>query len=622
MAPPFVSWIGKRHEKAFLPGHHEACTSTSESFYRGRRASRVVPVLVLLFLIAALALWGTHLNIFHLLPTGAWGPNFGHRNPAYLIQVKNGAVASENELCSNIGIEILKEGGNAVDSAVGTTFCIGVVNMFSSGIGGGGFMTVRLPPSAPEMASEVWVIDFRETAPALANASMYTEHPIKSMFGGLAVGVPGEVRGLAEAHARWGKLPWRRLVQPSVDLAAGWVVGKELGLRIHWPAYRSLFLRNPDWAQIFAPSGVLLKEGDIIQRVNLSQTLRRIAELGPDAFYEGEISEAIINKIRAEGGIMTYHDLTNYRVKVSRALEGTYRGRKVYTSHAPTSGPVLLHMLNLLEKYDLPAKGRTGVNVHRLVEAVKFGFAARTRICDPAFNDDPKRIDEIPLKSFSTSISQNMTDDQDHTHPALYYQPIYDVPEDHGTSHTSVVDANGMAVAITSTVNLVFGSQVMDPVTGILFNDEMDDFSTPGIPNAFGLWPSPYNYPEGHKRPLSSTAPTIIEHPDGTFYLALGGSGGSKIFPAILQVILNLDWGLDISSAIEYGRLHHQLYPEWIEADDIYPHELLLDLRAKGHSLHVMDVNRVASVVNAVMKKDGIVYAASDSRKNGIAAGY
>ena len=249
-------------------------------------------------------------------------------------------------------------------------------------------MVVRLPPPAPDGKSEVWTIDFRETAPALANATMYKKHPIKSKFGGLAVAVPGEVRGLAEAHMRWGKLPWRRLVQPSADLASGWAVGKELGLRIHvslcyqwnyiepdlsrkWPHFRSLFLQHPDWRHVFAPDGVLLRESDAIRNANLSRTLRLIAERGADAFYQGEVADSIISKIRAEGGIMSREDLVNYKVNVSKALEGTYRGLKVYTSHAPTSGPVLLHMLNLLENYDLPSEGRTEVNVHRLVEAMK-----------------------------------------------------------------------------------------------------------------------------------------------------------------------------------------------------------------------------------------------------------
>ncbi|KAH9978655.1 gamma-glutamyltranspeptidase [Lactifluus volemus] len=574
-----ASWPGIRHPTAGLPTHTEKRAFTTESWRSRRR------------------LWRINLVLFILILTVASG---GIRQ----FISEHGAVASENELCSRIGVDVLKDGGNAIDSAVATAFCIGVVNMFSSGIGGGGFMVVRVPPSAPDEESEVWTVDFRETAPALSNATMYADDPVKSKFGGLAIAVPGEVRGLAEAHRRWGKLPWKRLVQPSADLAQGWTVGRELGQRLYWPIFDCLFLRNPDWARIFAPNGVLLKEGDVIQNVNLSRTLGRIADRGPDAFYQGEIADAIIAKIRAEGGIMTHEDLTNYGVKVYRALEGSYRGRKVYTPHAPTSGPVLLHMLNLMEKYDLPVEGQTGVNVHRLVEAMKFGFAARTRICDPAFNDEPQRINEIPLKSFSTLISKNLTDD--YTHPPSYYQPIFDVPEDHGTSHTSVVDVNGMAVVVSSTVNLVFGSQVLDPVTGILFNNEMDDFSTPGVPNAFGLWPSPYNYPEAHKRPLSSTAPTIIENPDGSFYLALGASGGSKIFPAVFQVILNLDWGLDISSAIEYPRLHHQLYPEFVKADDSYRRELLAELERRGHSIFIDDGTdfgaAIGAVVNAVLK--------------------
>lgn len=544
----------------------------------------------------------------------------GHSNPAYLIEASHGAVASENVVCSNIGVDILKDGGNAVDAVIGTVFCIGVVNMFSSGIGGGGFMTIRVPPSTKNGSSEVWNIDFRETAPALANTTMYVGDPAKAMFGGLSVAIPGEVKGLEEAHKRWGKLEWSRLVQPSVELAAGWKVGVELGRRINLDMFRPVMLGKDDWRSIFAPNGVIITEGEIIHRTNYSKTLAAIAAGGSNALYHGEIAEAIVRKVQFEGGVLSLEDLANYKVKVRKALQGTYRGRKVYTTHAPTSGPVLLHMLNLLEAYDLPAEGRTGLNVHRYVEAMKFGFAARTRICDPAFNNDPQRIEQIPRKSFSARISKNLTDDR--THSPDYYQPIFDVPEDHGTSHTSVVDKDGMAVALTTTVNLVFGSLVMDPVTGIIMNDEMDDFSTPGTPNAFGLWPSPFNYPEPGKRPLSSTVPTIIEHTDGSFYLAIGGSGGSKIFPAVFQVILNLDWGYDASQAIEYGRLHDQLFPSHVEADDIYPGELLADLERRGHNITILNVNRVSAVVQAVMKKDGKIFAASDSRKNGIAAGY
>ncbi|KAJ3521066.1 hypothetical protein NMY22_g12468 [Coprinellus aureogranulatus] len=537
------------------------------------------------------------------------------RNPAYLIKAHNGAVASENRICSELGVDVLKKGGNAVDAAVATTFCIGVVNMFSSGIGGGGFMTVRIPPSAEGEASEVYTIDFRETAPALANETMYRDRPESSRFGGLAVGVPGELRGLQEAHRLWGSLSWEALVQPSVEIAKGWKVDAELAKRMTWFPF---MLQNPDWSDIFAPEGRYLKEGEIIRRTNLSKTLTTIAKDGADAFYKGPIADSILEKIRSTGGIMEQSDLDGYKVRIQPALQGTFRGRKVYTSHAPTSGPVLLHMFNLVEHYDM--KERDGLNMHRIVEIMKFGFAARTRICDPEFTNSSRRIDEISTHKYADHIFANITDDT--THPPEYYNPEFDIKVDHGTSHTSVVDKSGMAVSLTSTVNFIFGSQVLDPVTGVILNNEMDDFSTPGVPNGFGLFPSPYNYPQPGKRPLSSTVPTIIEHEDGSFFLAVGGSGGSQIFPAVYQTILNLDWGLDASEAVEYGRLHDQLYPLVTFADDVYPAHILEDLKQRGHNVTVVDVNRVAAVVQLIVQQNGTIYAASDSRKNGIAAGY
>ncbi|KAG6330671.1 hypothetical protein ID866_8418 [Astraeus odoratus] len=264
-------------------------------------------------------------------------------------------------------------------------------------------------------------------------------------------------------------------------------------------------------------------------------------------------------------------------------------------------------MLNLMDRYDLPGEGRTGLNMHRIVEAQKFGFAARTRIGDTSYgSNNSARIAEISTKEYANIIAVNLTDD--HTHPMEYYNPEFDIKIDHGTSHTSVVDKDGMAAALTTTVNLVFGSQVLDPDTGIILNDEMDDFSTPGVPNSFGLWPSPYNYPEPGKRPLSSIAPTIMEYEDGSFYLAIGGSGGSRIFPSVFQVILNLDWGQDISEAIEYGRVHDQLLPMEVDADDILPDDLLKYLRDRGHNVTVKDTGRVAGVIQSVLQKDGRIY--------------
>ncbi|KAF7321382.1 Sec7-like domain belongs to guanine nucleotide exchange factors [Mycena kentingensis (nom. inval.)] len=570
--------------------------------------SRLRTLILALFLVAFVYYRFTHSEQPR---TGVTG------RPAFLIRARRGAVASENALCSEIGVEILKLGGNAVDSAVGTTFCIGTLSMYSSGVGGGGFMTIRMPPAQGDSkdASQVFTLDYRESAPALANATMFRDDPELGKYGGLSVGIPGELRGLEYAHKRWGSLPWKTLVEPSIKLARGWAVQAELADRITW--FPELMLENPDWRDIFAPAGRFLQKGQTIRRTNYSRTLEIIANEGADAFYKGPIADSLIRKIHATGGILSHSDLENYSIKVQRALEGTYRGRKLYTSHAPTSGPVLLHMLNLMETY--PQAPRTPLSMHRVVEAIKFGFAARTRICDPAFTNDTARIDQIHTKEYSARIVKNLTDD--FTHPPEYYQPETAVKIDHGTSHTSVVDSNGMAVSLTSTINLIFGSRVMDPETGIILNDEMDDFSTPGVPNGFGLFPSPYNYPAPNKRPLSSTAPTIIENEDGSFAAAIGGSGGGRIFGSVFQTILNLEWGLDASDAVEFWRLHNQLYPVETDADAGYPSHLIDGLVERGHMLSV--TGPVAAVVQLVLRsQDGEIQAASDSRKRGVAAGY
>jgi gamma-glutamyltranspeptidase/glutathione hydrolase/leukotriene-C4 hydrolase len=341
-------------------------------------------------------------------------------------------------------------------------------------------MTLRIPPRPGSSKSEVYSIDFRETAPALSNETMFVDNPVSALFGGLSVAVPGEVRGLQEAYQRWGSLPWKRLVDPSVALANGWEVDKELGRRLPVGISRVIFgacltfdkwfselmLNNPDWSAVFAPDGRLLKEGEIIRRTKLARTLSVIGEEGPDVFYkvawhlswhervliitlQGPIADSIVRKVRATGGILSHEDMETYSVKVERALEGTYRGRKIYTTHAPTSGPgmqtralpdkcdthcapVLLHMFNLVERYDFTE--RNSLNAHRLVEAMKFGFAARlfqsgclcfilsykayrTELCDPEFATSSTRINEIPTKAFAAVVASNITDVRSHDIP-------------------------------------------------------------------------------------------------------------------------------------------------------------------------------------------------------------
>ncbi|KAG7091047.1 hypothetical protein E1B28_010106 [Marasmius oreades] len=558
----------------------------------------------------------------------------GTNNPAILVSSRHGAVAADHRLCSDIGVQILKSGGNAVDAAISSVLCLGVVQPFSSGIGGGGWMTVRIPnnSSSSNTTSEIWSINFRETAPALANTTMYTASSNSSQFGGLAVGVPGEIRGLGEAHKRWGSLPWKDLFRPAIELANGYKIGPELAKRI--PAYKDLFLNNPDWSAIWAPNGVLLRENDVYINKNLSRTLSLIADDGPGVFYKGPIADSLVRKIQANGGIVTNGDFENYTVSVSRSLQGTYLGKKVYVPQAPSSGAALLHMLNIVEHYNFTQ--RNELNTHRLVEALKYGFAARTRLSDPNFRNATNRrlIDEVPTKEFADAVVRNISDDR--THDPDYYNPIYDFKTDHGTTHLAVVDQNGTAVSLTTTINLVFGSQVLDPETGVILNDEMDDFSVPGKPNAWGLWPSPYNYPEPHKRPLSSTVPTIIENSDHSLYMVVGGAGGVNILSAAFQVILSTinQWGgtVDggntlgeaiIGEAIESGRIHDQLFPVETRLDSTYPEKYAQSLKALGHNVTRIDVNVIQAVINGITRDaSSVLYAASDSRKNGIAAGF
>ncbi|KAF9268678.1 gamma-glutamyltranspeptidase [Marasmius fiardii PR-910] len=570
---------------------------------------------------------------FALVPSlAAASATSGTDNPAVLVSSRHGAVAADHRLCSDTGVQILKAGGNAVDAAISSVLCLGVVQPFSSGIGGGGWMTVRAPANGSNTTSEIWSIDFREIAPGRANTTMYQASTNSSQFGGLAVGIPGELRGLEEAHKRWGSLPWKLLFQPAIDLANGYRIGPELAKRI--PTYKDLMLTNPDWSPIWAPHGVLLKENDIYINKNLSKTLSTIADDGPDAFYKGHIADSLVRKIQATGGIATNADFENYTVNAYRSLQGTYLGKKVYLPKAPGSGAALLHMLNIVEHYNFTQ--RDEVNTHRLVEAVKYGFAARTRLSDPKFRNasNLQLIDEVPTKEFADAVVRNITDDR--THDVDYYNPIYDIKPDHGTTHLAVVDKNGMAVSLTTTINAVFGSQVLDPATGVILNDEMDDFSTPGRPNLWGLWPSPFNYPEPHKRPQSSTVPTIIENPDGSLYMVVGGAGGLNILSAVFQVIVSTinQWGGNvdggntlgeaiIGEAIEAGRLHDQLLPAVTILDSTYPDKYAQSLQAVGHNITRIDVNVIQAVINGITRDaSGVLYAASDSRKNGIASGF
>ncbi|CAM0141350.1 hypothetical protein VKS41_003946 [Umbelopsis sp. WA50703] len=531
-----------------------------------------------------------------------------------LVKGKYGAVAVEAEQCSNVGIDVLKKGGNAVDSAIASALCIGVIDSFATGIGGGGFMLIRAPNGTYDF------IDFREAAPAAAHRDMYIKDPSKAQVGGLAVGVPGEIRGFQLAHEKYGKLSWAELFAPAIDISRnGFNTTRLLAQRLESAA--TWILQDPEFAKVFAPNGKLAIEGELIKRPNLADTLEIIANEGPDAFYEGVIAASIVNATVANGGILTLDDMKNYQAVSRPTISTYYHGRKVVTGGTPTSGHVLISALNILERFNLKLLGEVGVNVHRLVEALKYGFAFRTELGDPDYVDNADRLEEIISKDWASLVRHNISDD--HTHEPNYYNPKFDNAEAHGTMHLSVVDEDDGAVALTSTVNLLFGARFMDPLTGVILNDEMDDFSIPGIPNAFGLQPSFYNYVAPGKRPLSSCTPTIIER-DSKFELAVGASGGSMIVTATLNVILDVvDYGKNIYDAIVSPRLHHQLMPNSAIVENDYPGDKITALTSRGHDVVVLPKNMKITAVQGVMRgPDGAVYGASDVRKYGQAAVY
>lgn len=535
----------------------------------------------------------------------------------------HGVVAADHELASAVGVAVLKAGGDAVDAAVATTLALGVLNPHSSGIGGGGFAVVW---RAKER--KAYALDFRETAPAAAGRDTYTKPgvtPEMSRWGGLAVGVPGEVAGLAELHKRWGKTPWKTLVAPAQRLAGdGYPCGQELesvferfGDKLHLATGISSRFRKAD--------GSWPKAGDPVVRPGLSKTLAAIAAGGAKAFYEGPIAAAIAKAAVDAGGLLTEADLKGYRVKDRAPVQGTFRGRTIYSMPPPSSGgAVLLQVLAMLEaRADLPPAHGAPIRVGLLVEALKHAFADRARwYGDPDFSTVPldKLLDVAALRTRAAGLTPTRTK------PSAHYGVIAPPPDDSGTSHLSIIDAQGNAVALTSTVNTGFGSLVVAGDTGIVLNNEMDDFTTqPGKPNAYGLMQSEHNSVAAGKRPLSSMTPTIVvqgQGQDARPVLAVGGSGGPRIITGTLQVLLNvLEHGQSPGQAVAAPRVHHQWLPDKLRAEAGAVDGGSATLKGMGHTLQTGDLS-FGVIQAAIIDKDGRRVGASDPRKHGKAAAY
>jgi gamma-glutamyltranspeptidase/glutathione hydrolase len=518
-------------------------------------------------------------------------------------------VASDNPLASGAGAAALKAGGNAVDAACATALVLGVVHPQASGIGGGGLALVYLAGE-----KKILALDFRERAPAAAAPALYFKdgkvQPALSKEGGLAVAVPGEVRGLSEMVRRWGKLPFRRCVEPAERLAAR-------GFPVSWRLAEALADIDKHGAggdarfrETFAAKA--LPENAIMKRPDLARTLGKLRSGGADAFYKGEIADAIVKAVRAEGGVMTAADLESYAVADRTPLGTDYHGLRIYSMPPPSSGGVVLvEVLGMLAAHypDAAAAMKDGrgssAYLHVLGEAFKHGFADRTRFLG---DTDFVAVDMAHLTdpAYHAELARRIKPGAVLAHDAYGTPgPPSAAPHDGGTTHLSVIDADGNAVALTTTVNLGFGAKVMAGTTGILLNDEMDDFAIqPGVANAFGLMGNEQNAVAPRKRPLSSMTPTIALEGDRV-KVVVGAAGGPTIITAAAQVLLDVvDFGLDAQAAVAAPRVHAQWIPEILAVEPDIPRDVLDGLERRGHKTRVFPHIGTANVL--VRTKDGI----------------
>ncbi|KAI9642753.1 hypothetical protein NHQ30_008485 [Ciborinia camelliae] len=488
-----------------------------------------------------------------------------------------GAVASESKICSDIGAELIRRGGNAADAMVGTTLCVGVIGMYHSGIGGGGFMLVRSPDGEYES------IDYRETAPAAAYRDMFVTNPRGSVVGGNAVAVPGDLRGLEYLHNKYG------FCGDVIDVANQKPVTEDTVYymnavydQVGW----NFLLEDPNWAIDFAPNGTLLKVGDIMTRKRLANTLETIADKGASAFYEGEIANATIAAIQSTNGTMTLADLQNYEVQIRNPINITYRGYTLHSTGTPSGGSIALSILKTIEGYDMYTASDLLLNTHRLDESMRFSYAAHSELGDPFIFSEMGRFEEGIISAETANATRRKILDNKTQDVRRYNPEMWDIQENHGTSHMVATDASGLSVTSTSTINLLFGSAVMVPETGIILNNEMDDFSIPGVPNYFGFVPSPMNYVRPGARPMSSISPIHISHPNGTHFLSIGAAGGSRIPTSTIQTIINIiDHGMTLSEALAQPRMHDQLLPERTTVEPGFREELQRALRERGHTV-------------------------------------
>ena len=540
--------------------------------------------------------------------------------PAQTILAHNGMVVAQEQRSARIGIEILDRGGNAVDAAVAVGFALAVTYPRAGNIGGGGFMVIHLGNTGEDAA-----IDYRETAPAAATETMFLDangepDPKKSRDSGLSVGVPGTVAGLALAHAKYGsgKLSLAELIEPAIELARN---GVEIvdDIADTLPLAQPRIARWHSSAPVFLNSdGTVLMPGQDLLQPDLAITLRAIASDGPKGFYEGPVAEKIVAAVRKAGGLMTTEDMKNYRAILREPVRGTYRGYDIVSMPPPSSGGVhLIEMLNILEGYDL-AKLPRGESLHVLTEVMKRAYADRA-----TFMGDPDSV-KMPVaglisKKYAAALRTQIGN---RATPATEVRSGNPADfEGQNTTHFSVIDSDGNAVSNTYTLNFSYGLGLVAEGTGVLLNNELDDFtSKPGTANAYGLVGYNANLPGPGKRPLSSMTPTIVMK-DGKPFLITGSPGGSRIISTVLQIIVNvIDFHLPVDQAVSAPRVHHQWQPDELSAEPGISPEILDGLVKRGHK--VVPTPPQTSANSIEITADGYVGAADRRTRGSLAAGY
>lgn len=557
-------------------------------------------------------------------------------SPTELGEYDTAAVSADGQPCAQIATEVLRKNGSAADATIAGLFCVGVINTQSMGLGGGFLLTYY-----ERATGKAYTLIARESAAAESSENMYNgnEDPMlnakgkwwankrPSLKGGLAVAVPGELRGYKKLYDKFGgKIPWADLIEPTIKLC-------EDGHKVNWHMARALkstedSIKNEPSMSVFInpDTGNVYEEGDILKRPQLAKTLRVIQD-DPDALYTGQLADQLIQDIQSFDGIITTQDLRDYNAQWKDATNvSIHHGNlTLYSVPPPGSGLILSYILNILDEYDITPESMNEENAitthQRITEAMKYAYAMRTELGDADYVDMTKLTYNLTSDALAKSIRNQILDNQTFQDPA-HYGAVTAVNDDHGTAQFSLLAPNGDAVSVTSTINLYFGAGIRSVQTGIVLNDEMDDFSAPNITNYFGIPPSPSNFIKPGKRPVSSMCPSVLVDSNGDVRLVLGAAGGSKIPSAVAWVSLRNLWlNETIKEAVDARRIHHQLFPMIFSYENGTSSEIVTGMHTIGHETQMFGIG--GSVVCAISReRNGKIYANSDFRKAGEVDGF